>query len=471
MLSAVGEQPHLRLLLLRHDLQPILQNLVLLDWVVHANVAERLSSRPWVGETDVIGYVWERWMGDGQQRYARDLLLRTLAEREGEQLSGAAHRDTVRPEQLPLLAELADEGMLRVSGPSVRFSTICSGIGDVACACICGRRGHQGLDSSTVPRWGRAIRLYAQSLAEQGSGLASWKSASDQLSATDSQTQLARDLLLDGLLLAINSEALLEKTRNDLEDRGQVIRRLLKRLLHVETNPDWRIALLRGKEVADNHLGAWFRIPVPIYWYPVLRVLSRHSTDVVHNALSYAAEVCGLWLRTMPPGTLGRREAAALSLALGREMQALLVQDTSFQDSTKQIFEAALQAAPEFSDEVGQMALELAGRRPFPQRTVDRRKQWREQRAALQADSIKKNPERARQPPPPGTFLPFGGRMRPPSEDGPARRVPDDFQAAVLDGTAIQPLIAANPAIAREVLLAVCIEEPKREDPTTIGCS
>src|SRR5207302_1778094 len=95
VLSAVGEHPHLRLLLLRHDLQPILQNLVLLDWVVRANVAERLSSRPWVGETDVIGYVWERWMGDGPQRYARDLLLRTLAEREGEQLSGAAHRDTV----------------------------------------------------------------------------------------------------------------------------------------------------------------------------------------------------------------------------------------------------------------------------------------------------------------------------------------------------------------------------------------
>ena len=38
VLSAVGEQPHLRLLLLRHDLQPILQNLVLLDWVVRANV-------------------------------------------------------------------------------------------------------------------------------------------------------------------------------------------------------------------------------------------------------------------------------------------------------------------------------------------------------------------------------------------------------------------------------------------------
>ena len=261
-----------------------------------------------------------------------------------------------------------------------------------------------------VPRWGRAIRLYAQSLAEQGSGLASWKSASDQLSATDSQTQLARDLFLDGLLLAINSEALLEQVWNDLlEDRGQVIRRLLKRLLHVATIPDWRIALLRGKEVADDHLGAWFRIPVPIYWYPVLRVLSRHSTDVVHNALDYAAEVCGLWLRTMPPGTLGRREAAALSLALGREMQALLVHGHVFQDSTKQIFEAALQAAPEFSDEVGQMALELAGRRPLPQHAVDRRKQWREQQAALQADWIKKIRSGRDSHPHRGPFCPLAG--------------------------------------------------------------
>src|SRR5205085_1951768 len=157
--------------------------------------------------------------------------------------------------------------------------------------------------------------------------------------------------------------------------------------------PDWRIALLRGKDVAEDHLGAWFRIPVPLYWYPVLRVLSRHPADVIDNAFYYAAEVCGLWLRTMPPGTLGRREAAALALALGREMQALLAQDTYFEDSTKHIFEAALQAAFEFPDEVGQMALELAGRRPLPQHAVDRRKQWREQQAALQADWIKKNPE------------------------------------------------------------------------------
>ena len=42
-------------------------------------------------------------------------------------------------------------------------------------------------------------------------------------------------------------------------------------------------------------------------------------------------------------------------------MQALLLQDTYFKDSTKHIFEAALQAAYEFPDEVGQIALELAG--------------------------------------------------------------------------------------------------------------
>src|SRR6185436_15202267 len=82
-----------------------------------------------------------------------------------------------------------------------------------------------------------------------------------------------------------------------------------------------------------------------------------------------------------------------------------------------------------------------------------------------QAEWIRKNPERARRPSPIGTFLPQGGRMRQPAEDGPIRRVPDDFQAAVLDGPALRPLVATKPEIAREVLLAVCIEEPRREDP------
>jgi hypothetical protein len=153
---------------------------------------------------------------------------------------------------------------------------------------------------SPVPRWGRAIRLYAQSLAEQDAGLTRWRSLSAQLTTESAPEQLAQDLLLDGLLFATNSESLLEQIWGDLiADQGLILRRLLKRLLHVASVPDWRVALLKDGGDADQ-LGAWFRIPLAIYWYPALRVLSRHAEDVAVHALSDAAEACVLWLRNMP---------------------------------------------------------------------------------------------------------------------------------------------------------------------------
>ena len=49
--------------------------------------------------------------------------------------------------------------------------------------------------------------------------------------------------------------------------------------------------------------------------------------------------------------------------------------------------------------------------------------------------------------------------------DGPKRKVSEGFRSAVLDTTALYGLISDRPEIAREVLLAVCIEEPTHSDP------
>jgi hypothetical protein len=55
------------------------------------------------------------------------------------------------------------------------------------------------------------------------------------------------------------------------------------------------------------------------------------------------------------------------------------------------------------------------------------------------------------------------GPLNPPWPDGPTARVDSDFQEACLDGTAFPTLVQANPDVALEVLLAVCIEEPQHE--------
>ena len=356
-------------LLVRVELQPILRNLTVLDWVVREDVSQRFTaSRPWIGETELIDSIWDRWVGFGPMSLARDSLLRTLGRREGERLSGAVHVDSIPPGELPLLGTLAHEGLIRVKAPSVQFAHDL--MGDWARYRILKFEGGSAAQSiqtlAPIPRWGRAIRLYAQSLAERDAGLGDWQAAAGEFAEEDADSKLAQDLFLDGLLFAANSESLLEQVWPHLiAAKGQVLHRVLKRLLHVASIPDWRVSGLGDPKLAEQ-AKAWFRIPQPLYWVPVLRVLSRHSHDVAVHALMLGAEVCALWLRTMPVGMPGRREAGVLALELAKETQGLIAEGMLFRDKDKVIYEAALSAAPEFPDDVAQLALELSGRKLEP---------------------------------------------------------------------------------------------------------
>ena len=469
--DAMPNLPEIRTLLFRTELQPILRNLVVLDWVLRADIARRLSdpSQGWIGETELINWVWERWIGSGAMRIARDSLLRTLGEREGEKLSGAAHVDSIEQGQLPLLGTLANEGLIRANLPSVRFPHDL--MGDWARFRVLVFTGNEAVQKikaeAHIPRWGRAIRLYAQSLAEHGDGMAGWKSVTAQLVGDDAETQLANDIFLDGLLFATNSEPLLEQVWPHLiAEKGTILRRLLKRLQHAASMPDVRLRGLVGPEYAEQS-EVWFRIPHPLYWYPALCVFSRHSKDVAEHALLLAAEVCTLWLRTMPDEMPGRREAGLLALDLAKETQGRIAEGMHFGDKDQVVYEALLSAGKEFPEEVTQIALELCARRDEPQHAINRAIEAEERQAKLREEWRQKNPEeeRTKRIPPP-TMLSFPrGPMRAPAADGPLQDVSDGFRSAVLETPALNALIVARPAVAKEVLLAVCIDEPKPSDP------
>jgi hypothetical protein len=331
--EAVGGLPGMGMLLLRGELGPILRNLLVLDWVLRKDVAQRFSSsRPWIGATEIIDSIWDQWTGATTMRHARDSLLRTLAEREGERLSGVVHIDSIATTEQPLLGEFEREGLVQVTPPLIQFAHDL--MGDWTRYRIlkyAGADAPQKIKSlAHIPRWGRAIRLYAQSLAEHGTGLDDWKAASAHFAGEDAASKLASDLFLDGLLFAANAEVLLEQVWADLiANDGQILHRLLKRLLHVASFPDWRLSAFGDPKWAEQS-EAWFRIPQPIYWIPVLRVLSRHTADVAKHALILGAEVCALWLRTMPIEVPGRREAGLLALRLGKETQGLIAEGVYF---------------------------------------------------------------------------------------------------------------------------------------------
>jgi hypothetical protein len=471
--EAVKRVPGMRALVLRAELQPILRNLMVLDWVLRGDVAQRFSlSRPWIGETELIDCFWERWAGQDSMKLARDSLLRRLGQREGERLCGVVHIDTIPPDELPLLGELAQEGLIRVNGPSVQFAHDL--MGDWARYRIlkfAENDAPQRIKTlAHIPRWGRAIRLYAQSLAEHGGGLDNWKVVSAQLAGEDAESKLASDLFLDGLLFAANAESLLEQVWPDLiADKGQILHRLLNRLQHVASFPDWRFRGLIDPRLAEQS-EAWFRIPHPLYWVPVLRVLSRQSREIAKHALLQGAEVCALWLRTMPVEMPGRGEAGVIALEFAKEAQGLIAEGLHFGGKDKVIYEAVLLAAPEFPEEVTHIALELGGRRDEPEHAVTRA-QEEDRQAKSRAEWRKNHPEESRREriPVPGVTLYRRGPMRLPAADGPEREVSEGFRSAVLETPALNGLIGVRPEVAREVLLAVCIEEPKHSEPDDSG--
>lgn len=98
--SAIHSLPGVGALIFRAELQPILRNLKLVDWVLRTNTGQTLSEDPgrYIGETDLINSIWEHWISRNR-RLERDRLLRKLGKHEGEKLSGAAtvpaHRRTI----------------------------------------------------------------------------------------------------------------------------------------------------------------------------------------------------------------------------------------------------------------------------------------------------------------------------------------------------------------------------------------
>jgi hypothetical protein len=93
---------------------------------------------------------------------------------------------------------------------------------------------------------------------------------------------------------------------------------------------------------------------------------------------------------------------------------------------------------------------------------VLRGQEARRREAALREEWRKKNPDpKPRATPPPDIFSFRRRTLRPPDPDGPFRAVTDGFRNAVLDNHGMSGLVNSRPVVAKEVVLAVCIEEPQ----------
>jgi hypothetical protein len=470
--SLVSAVPGLQWASLRPELRPLLRNLKVLDWLVSAlRAGANINAPAFTGITQLIDALWERWVEADRDGPSRSHLLMHLGILEAETLSPGVPRMRLEHAEQSALPGMTVADLIRVRDERVRFAHDLLGdwarlrvlIGEQSLATPANR------ERAALPRWHRAVRLFGQRLLEQTTdGTDRWRQAIEALQDETQEGKVISDVLLESAFLASNADDLLERTWPALAaNGGRLLNRLLNRFLFVATLPDRRVvALIEG--VFDD--GQWehlFRIPYWPYWAPVLRLLHAHRAEVAQLVPVTAAKVSSLWLRSMPTELGGepmplRREAAELAVAIAREVQALNEEGNYYgggHDYTT--YEAALWAAPDLSDEVSALCLELAKRRELNPEIRQRVEQTHARRREERRQYLADHPERERAPAPIG--WPHGPR-RDPWPDGPRDGVDHDFQKACLDSGAFIALVRANPDVALEVLLAVCIEDPQHED-------
>jgi hypothetical protein len=467
--NLVASVPGLQWAALRPELRPLLTNLKVLDWVVAAARSGAAIDDPsFVGLTNLIDALWGRWIEGDSDGLGRSRVLMHLGILEGDTLSAGVPRMQLEQSEQTALGSLAASDLVRVRDERVRFSHDL--LGDWArMRVLVGEQIFSG-DRATLPRWHRAVRLFGQRLLEQSAdGSERWQQAIEALDAESQTGSVIRDLFLESLFLATNAAVLLERSWVALSaNGGRLLNRMLDRFLFVATLPDPRIAALIQGEADGAQWEHLFRLPYWPYWGPLLMVLHAHRADVVRLAPHNAAKICSLWLRTTPtelsPGRPmpWRQQAAELSLAIGREIQALNAEGNYYSSrQDKFAYEAVLWAAPELPDEVAALCLELAERRDLNPEIRLRVDQAHERRREERRQWLAAHPERQRAPPPPS--WPHGP-LREPWPDGPRARLDTDFQEACLDTGAFSALVLVRPDAALEVLLAVCIEEPQHDD-------
>jgi hypothetical protein len=374
----LNDFPQLRHLLLQRHLKPLLLNPKTLDVLASGIVRQApLDVARWVGESDLIKWFWETRVSRPPNGPQRSAFLQILGERQADELQPETSMSRLQDIDLDPLDSLVHDGLCSIGDERLRFTH--DMYGDWARERVL---LSQGVDLSTYllsrassPLWNRAVRLFGLHLLEQYDTTDEWRSAMVSLGSPTARPDLIQDLLLEAVVIAADSESLLEKVWLDLrQEDGRLLRRLLGRFLHVATLPNPIVVAVA--KTLDKSLGTLAlthaRLPYWPYWLPMLRFLHTHAEDVTVLAPHAMAEISETWLNRGLLEWPLRKEAAELALLLGEQTQAFK-QGGGFYSSEDgvdaAVYRAVLASARELPDRVKAFALEAAGRTSAAQRS------------------------------------------------------------------------------------------------------
>lgn len=462
--------PTLGWLAAHDDTIAALTNLKTLAWVIRAGASLGSNASGLASHAAIADHLWRYWT---KNRADVQALMMRLAQREASFERSFALTDlepadtatfTQRPDELPLrLNERTNRIDFEhdLAADWARFQFLKQIWTDMP----------QWAALAGNPLWTNALRMLGQFLLRQPAKTGTaWDVAFGTAEAA--KIDLASDILLDALCLDPDAERFLnERVDLLLNDGAKHFTRLLLRFHHIATVPMSGGTVLNASLVL--YIEARYRSIVFGRWPPVLRFLIAQRERLAGLVSSALAKVIETWL-TKTPRTLGsgslmpfRREMAEIALAMARNVQVEKGHGVMYLMREPLLYTAPLAGAADLPTEVGNWALELAGRREIDADVKERIAKVQVQKAKVLAERMKtdtkykaRHEERKRLPVSLGSFR---DRL-PPWPLGASRRVDMDFRTACIKENGIQSLMHAQPELAAEVLLALIIEDqPERE--------
>lgn len=467
---ALLRSPTLHWLAAHEDTIAALTNLRTLAWVIKAGPALGSNTGGLASHTAVADRLWKYWTKDRADVQA---LVMRLAQREASfersfALTGLEPADTAtftqRPHELPLrLNERTNciEFEHDLAADWARFQFLKQIWTDTP----------QWAALTGNPLWTNALRMLGQFLlrqpAENGTA---WDVAFT--AAEFGKDELAGDVLLDALCLDPDAErSLSERVDLLLANREKHFTRLLLRFHHIATVPTGGSMGLSAEH--GLYLEAQYRSIVFGRWPPVLRFLIAQRERLSGVVSSALAKVIETWLtktpRTLSNGLLMpfRLEMAEMALAMARTVQVEKGHGVMYLLREPSLYTAPLAGIADLPTEVGNWALELAGRREVDADVKRRIAEVQRQKAEAHAERLSADAEykaryeeRKQMPRSIGSFR----ERLPPWPLGACNKVDRDFRTACIKQNGIQYLMRVRPELAGEVLLALVIEDqPERE--------
>lgn len=391
--------------------------------------------------TGLLDFLWSEWVEGHGQKLVRSRLLQRLAIQDGESLAAGHAVRELEPGELEHLPSLVNDGLLLKFEESVFFAhDFVADLGRLRA--LLSSDAEEIVACAKNFRWHNAVRLFAQHVVENSSQR--WLQVFNEGCGSASAPSLA--LFVDGLIIAAETQTeILWEVWPELTDYGH--RLLVERLAIAGTRLDERWHQHVSPAISSE-AGPWRQCTSRSLSVGLQLLVDLENIDPL--LVPSVITLCEMVLRRefivgdVPEQTT--KDAARLTLRMAEELVHCPDRRSKYRETGEDVFRTMLVAALDEPDKVADLALYAAQRRSLP-----------EDGQSAAHDAIEASDVQL-----PGLpdFL-FDDEDADPWPEGPLKRVDETFRTVCIESDALIPLIEARPAVAKEVLLACCIEGPE----------